>query len=61
MSLLARMAFAVLVLWAYRAFVASGFVPFAAGFAGGFFVAYGFELARYAGFLRPRTLRSRTH
>ena len=53
--LLARMGFVVLVLWAYHTYVRAGFAPFAIGFAGGFFVSYGLELARYAGVLRTRT------
>jgi len=53
--LFARMGFVVLVLWAYHTFCIAGFVPFATGFAGGFLVSYGIELARYAGVLRTRT------
>lgn len=60
LTLLARMGAAVAVLWAYHAYVPEGFMPFAAGFAGGFFVAYAFELVRYAGIVRPRAVRTRT-
>ena len=57
--LFARMAAAALVLWAYHRFVATGFMPFAIGFAGGFLVAYGVALARYAGVLRSRAHEAR--
>ena len=53
--LFARMGFVVVVLWAYHTYVSEGFVPFAIGFAGGFFVSYSLELARFAGVLRTRT------
>lgn len=46
-SLFARMAIAAGVLFAYRHFVPDGFVPFAAGVAGGFLVLYAIELTRY--------------
>lgn len=53
--LFARMGVVVVVLWAYHTYVLAGFIPFAIGFAGGFFVSYGLELARFAGVLRTRT------
>jgi len=53
--LFARMGFVVLVLWGYHTYLPEGFIPFAVGFAGGFFVTYGIELARYAGVLKTRT------
>lgn len=55
MLLFARMALAAALLWSYNRFVADGFVPFAIGFAGGFFVGYWVELARYVGVGRTRT------
>lgn len=46
-SLVVRMAFAAGVLFIYHRFIAQGFVPFAAGVAGGFLVLYSVELTRY--------------
>lgn len=46
-SLFLRMAFAAGVLLAYKRFVPEGFVSFAAGLAGGFFLLYSVELVRY--------------
>ena len=46
-SLFLRMLIAVGALFAYRRLVPDGFVPFAIGVAGGFFVLYTIELMRY--------------
>ncbi|MBE0416863.1 MAG: hypothetical protein IBX63_03775 [Coriobacteriia bacterium] len=46
-SLLVRMALAAGVLYVCHRFISQGFVPFAAGVAGGFLVLYGIELTRY--------------
>ncbi len=55
MLLFARMALAAGLLWSYNKFASDGFIPFAIGFAGGFFVGYWVELARYVGVGRTRT------
>jgi len=52
LTLLARLAFATVALWAYKHFVPSGFPPFALSLAGGFVVLYTVELVRYAGLHR---------
>lgn len=54
-SLFVRMALAAAVLFVYFRFISEGFVPFAAGVAGGFVVLYTVELVRYGKVLaRPR-------
>lgn len=53
-SLFVRMALAAGGLFVYHRFVPEGFVPFAAGVAGGFLVLYGIELARYGRVVRSR-------
>ncbi|MDF1542965.1 MAG: hypothetical protein RQ731_08375 [Anaerosomatales bacterium] len=54
-SLFVRMALAAAVLFLYFRFISEGFVPFAAGVAGGFVVLYTVELVRYGKVLaRPR-------
>lgn len=47
--LLVRMGLVVGVLLLAREFLPSGFLPFAIGFAGGFFVSYTIELVRFSG------------
>lgn len=47
LSLFVRMDVAAGVLLLFRRFVPDGFVPFAIGVAGGFFVLYAVELTRY--------------
>jgi uncharacterized BrkB/YihY/UPF0761 family membrane protein len=54
-SLFIRMGLSAGALFVYHRFIPEGFVPFAAGVAGGFLVLYGVELTRYGRVLvRPR-------
>jgi len=58
-SLFGRLAFATIVLWAYKHFAPSGFKPFALCLAGGFLVLYTFEVVRYAGLHKSRPAGTR--
>lgn len=54
-SLFLRMAIAAGVLFVYYRYISEGFVPFAAGVAGGFVLLYTVELVQYGKVLaRPR-------
>jgi len=53
-SLVVRMALAAGVLFVFHRFIPQGFVPFAAGVAGGFLVLYAVELTRFGRVVRSR-------
>lgn len=59
-SLFGRLAVATAALWAYKAFIPSGFKPFAFSLAGGFVVLYTVEIVRYSGALKRSAGSGRT-
>lgn len=58
-SLFGRLALATVALWAYKAFFAPGFKPFAFSLAGGFIVLYTVSIVRYSQVLKRRPASGR--